>query len=82
MSVAGHTCRSPNDGSAEYGQHFPHHQCRALRSDNGEFATLKEVAFQRLARHPQHSEIWISPLVDQVELALAAAFAGWPIVMG
>jgi predicted O-methyltransferase YrrM len=53
----------------------------SVRSDNAEFATLKKVAFQRLAGHAQHTENRIRPLVDQVKLALAAAFAGRSVVM-
>jgi hypothetical protein len=39
-------------------------------SDNAEFATLKKVAFQRLAGHAQHIKNWIRPLADQVKFAL------------
>ena len=51
-------------------------------SDDGELATLKKVAFQRLAGHAQRTENRIWPLVDQIKLALAAAFTGRSVIMG
>jgi hypothetical protein len=55
---------------------------RAPLSDNGELAALEKVALQRLADHAQHTENRIWSLVDQVKLALAAAFARRPVIMG
>jgi len=54
----------------------------AASSDDGELATLKKVAFQRLTGHAQHTENRIWSLVHQIKFALAAAFAGRSVVIG
>jgi hypothetical protein len=51
-------------------------------SDDGELATLGSVAFQHLASRAQGGDVWIPPLVNQVELALAAPFAVRPVIVG
>ncbi len=52
------------------------------RSDDGDLAALRRVAFQRLLDHAQDAEIRIRPFLDQDEMAFSAADAGRPVFLG
>jgi hypothetical protein len=51
------------------------------RSDDGELAALRRVAFQRLLEHAEDAEVWIRPFVDQAESTFSATGTDRSVVL-